>query len=284
MYIDILIFGIFWTAVYSIAALGFSIIFGVARILNLAHGAIIAVACYLVYTFSTVLKINATLAIGLSVVIVILIGLAIYKGLFEPIRTSLSKVLILSTGLAIFMGELLFIFFGPQPQVVPTILKGGFRIRESVVSYQQLFAVVVIAVILLGVWFFISKTKEGRILRAVAQDYEMAQMLGINPIKIFYGAMGLSCFLGAIGGALVAPFLPLTPEFGWTLQLPAFTIVILGGLGSIRGTILAAFIVGFSEVLTAFLLSPQLKEAVTFGIMFAVIVMRPHGLFGRGLA
>jgi branched-chain amino acid transport system permease protein len=129
----------------------------------------------------------------------------------------------------------------------------------------------------------LTRTRLGRELRAVAQDTEMAALMGIPVERAYLAAMALSTGLAAAAGALVAPFLTVNPEMGWSPLLVAFTVVVLGGLGSLGGTIAAAFIVAYAEILTAFLISPQLRDAATFAIMILTLVFRPHGLFGKGI-
>jgi branched-chain amino acid transport system permease protein len=111
----------------------------------------------------------------------------------------------------------------------------------------------------------------------------MASLMGIPVERTYLVAMGLSTALAAAAGALVAPFLTVSPEMGWSPLLVAFTVVVLGGLGSLGGTIAAAFIVAYAEMLTAYLISPQLRDAATFAIMIGTLVFRPHGLFGKGI-
>ena len=143
------------------------------------------------------------------------------------------------------------------------------------------FVVAVVLVFLLHA--FLVRTRLGRELRAVAQDTEMAALMGIPVERAYLIAMALSTGLAAAAGALVAPFLTVSPEMGWSPLLVAFTIVVLGGLGSLGGTIIAAFIVAYAEMLTAFMISPQLRDAVTFAIMILTLIFRPHGLFGKGI-
>lgn len=283
MAVDIVIFGTIWGAIYTILALGFSVIFGVARILNLAYGAMYMVASYLIYSLVSGLGVAAVPAWLLAVTITCLLGMALYRLFIFPLRDSLGRVLIVTAGIAIFLQEAAVLAYSTEPRYVPTALPGSLEVLGARVTHQQLLTLAVAAVLVFVLHAFLVRTRLGRELRAVAQDTEMATLMGIPVERVYLFAMALSTGLAAAAGALVAPFLTVSPEMGWSPLLVAFTIVVLGGLGSLWGTIAAAFIVAYAEMLTAFLISPQLREVVTFGIMILTLVVRPHGLFGKGI-
>jgi branched-chain amino acid transport system permease protein len=281
--VDIVIFGTIWGAIYTILALGFSLIFGVARILNLAYGAMYMVASYLIYSLVSGLGLAAVSAWLLAVVATSLAGMVLYRVFIFPLRDSLGRVLIVTAGIAIFLQELAVLTFSTEPRYVPTVLPGSVALWGVRITHQQLLTVVVAGVLVALLHVVLVRTRLGRELRAVAQDTEMAALMGIPVERAYLVAMALSTALAAAAGALVGPFLTVNPEMGWSPLLVAFTIVVLGGLGSLWGTIAAAFIVAYAEMLTAFLISPQLRDAATFAIMILTLVFRPHGLFGKGI-
>lgn len=283
MLIDIVIFGTIWGAIYTILALGFTLIFGVARILNLAYGAMYMVASYLIYSLVSGFGLSAVPAWLLAVAATSLLGMALYRVFIFPLRDSLGRVLIVTAGIAIFLQEVAVLVYSTEPRYVPTALPGSLAILGARVTHQQLLTLAAAAVLVFLLHAFLVRTRLGRELRAVAQDSEMAALMGIPVERTYLLAMALSTALAAAAGALVAPFLTVNPEMGWSPLLVAFTIVVLGGLGSLWGTIAAAFIVAYAEMLTAFLISPQLRDVVTFGIMIFTLVFRPHGLFGKGI-
>jgi branched-chain amino acid transport system permease protein len=280
---DIIIFGTIWGAIYTILALGFTLIFGVARILNLAYGAMYLVASYLIYSLVSGLNMAAVPAWFIAVAATCLAGMALYRVFIFPLRASLGRVLIVTAGIAIFLQEVAVLVYSTEPRYVPTALAGSFAILHVRVTYQQLVTIIVAFILVFALHAFLVRTRLGRELRAVAQDTEMAALMGIPVERAYLSAMVLSTGLAAAAGALVAPFLTVSPDMGWSPLLVAFTIVVLGGLGSLWGTIVAAFIVAYAEMMTAFLISPQLREAVTFAIMIATLTVRPHGLFGKGI-
>jgi branched-chain amino acid transport system permease protein len=281
--VDIVIFGTIWGAIYTILALGFTIIFGVARVLNLAYGAMYLVASYLIYTLVTRFGLPAVPAWLLAVAATAVAGMLLYRVFIFPLRETLGRVLIVTAGIAIFLQEVAVLLYSTEPRYVPTVLPGSLEILGARVTHQQLLTLAVAVALVALLHLFLARTRYGRELRAVAQDSEMAALMGIPVERTYLVAMGLSTGLAAAAGALVAPFLTVNPEMGWSPLLVAFTVVVLGGLGSLWGTIAAAFIVAYAEMLTAFLISPQLREAATFAIMIGTLVFRPHGLFGKGI-
>ena len=283
MLTDIVIFGTIWGAIYTILALGFTLIFGVARVLNLAYGAIYMVASYLIYSLVSGFGLSAVLAWIIAVVATSIAGIALYRVFIYPLRDTLGRVLIVTAGIAIFLQEVAVLVYSTEPRYVPTAFPGSLEILGARVTHQQLLTLVVAVLMVALLHAFLVRTRIGRELRAVAQDSEMAALMGIPVQRAYLFAMGLSTALAAAAGVLVAPFLTVSPDMGWSPLLVAFTIVVLGGLGSLGGTIVAAFIVAYAEMLTAFLISPQLRDAVTFGIMILTLVFRPHGLFGKGM-
>ncbi|HEY1361080.1 MAG TPA: branched-chain amino acid ABC transporter permease [Xanthobacteraceae bacterium] len=283
MVVDIVIFGTIWGAIYTILALGFALIFGVVRILNLAYGAIYMVASYAIYSLVSGLGLPAVLAWLLAVAATCIAGVALYAAFIYPLRDSLGRVLIVTAGIAIFLQEVAVLVFSTEPRYVPTVLPGSLSILGVRVTHQQVLTLFAAAALVAGLHAVLTRTRLGRELRAVAQDTEMAALMGIPVERAYLTAMALSAALAAAAGALVGPFLTVDPEMGWSPLLVAFTVVVLGGLGSLGGTIAAAFIVAYAEMLTAFLVSPQLRDAATFAIMILTLVFRPHGLFGKGI-
>ena len=283
MLADIVIFGTIWGAIYTILALGFTLIFGVARILNLAYGAMYLVASYLIYTLVTRFGLAAVPAWLLAVAATALAGMLLYRVFIFPLRETLGRVLIVTAGIAIFLQEVAVLAYSTEPRYVPTVLPGSLEFLGVRITHQQLLTLVVAFALVALLHLFLERTRYGRELRAVAQDTEMASLMGIPVERTYLVAMGLSTALAAAAGALVAPFLTVSPDMGWSPLLVAFTVVVLGGLGSLGGTIAAAFIVAYAEMLTAYLISPQLRDAATFAIMIGTLVFRPHGLFGKGI-
>jgi len=241
------------------------------------------VASYMVFFFASSRGWHMIGAVSMAVAITVILAVVAYRLLIRPMNVSLTRILMVTMGLAMFLEQVMVHWFGPDPRYVPTAVTGGVSIAGVRVTNQQLLAIIVSIILILAMWYLLSRTKAGRIIRAVAQDREMAMMMGISEVKTYYACMALSAFMAAVAGVLVAPFLTVTPTMGWSPILAAFTIVVLGGMGSVWGTVLGALIVSYAEVTTSYAISPQLKEAVTFSIMILALIFRPHGLFGKGV-
>lgn len=281
MMIDIVIFGLIWTAIYALIGIGFSLIFGVANIMNLAHGAFFMIASYLVFMFTAQAHLGLLWAALGAILITVIIAIFIYWGFIRPMRNALTQVLIITLAIAMLLEQIVLLIFGPEPRYVPSILTGGFHILGVRVTEQQLLTFFIAIILIVAVWLLLSKTNIGRIIRAVSQDAEMASILGVDTERVYLFVMALSACLAATAGILVAPFLTVTPAMGWSPILVAFTIVVLGGLGNIWGTLAGALIVAFAEMITSYAIHPQLKDAVTFTILILALIFKPNGLFSR---
>jgi branched-chain amino acid transport system permease protein len=278
----IIIDGLVSSGVYALLAVGFSLIFGVARIINLAHTAFYALGAYLMFTLSSSLGLNLILSIILSIVVVTIIGVFSYKVVINPVRQHETTVFIVTIALAIIIQQVLLIAYGGHFRGVPSVITGYATIMGVKVLYQHLLTFGVVIIILLGTWVILMRTKLGVGIRATAQDREVANLMGINVARIGMITMAMSVGLAAIAGALVAPLFVLTPSMWMHPLVMVLAVVVLGGLGSIKGSILGALILGFSETLVVFL-APSgafLKGSVALTIMLIVILVRPSGLFG----
>jgi len=279
---SIIINGLIISGVYALLAVGFSLIFGVARIINLAHTAFYALGAYLMFTLSSSLGLNLILSIILSIVVVTIIGVFSYKVVINPVRQHETTVFIVTIALAIIIQQVLLIAYGGHFRGVPSVITGYTTIVGVKVLYQHLLTFGVVIIILLGTWVILMKTKLGVGIRATAQDREVANLMGINVARIGMITMAISVGLAAIAGALVAPLFVLTPSMWMHPLVMVLAVVVLGGLGSIKGSVLGALILGFSETLVVFL-APSgafLKGSIALTIMLIVILVRPSGLFG----
>ncbi len=278
---SILILGTIWGAIYSLIAVGFTLIFGVAGIVNLAHGAFYMLGAYLAYTFMTLLHINVILSALMAVAIVALIGMAMDHFAIRPMRDRHSYVLILTLALALFTQELMYGIYGSYGKSVPSFLGGEIAIGGVFVSFQKLITFFVGAALVVLFWFFIKKTKTGKSISAVAQNKDAAILVGIRYERVYLMTMGISAGLAAAAGVFIAPILEAVPTM-WAFPLfKAFAIVIIGGLGSIEGAILTSFLLGYSETLVSMLLSANYSDMVYLLAIILVLILRPNGLTGR---
>ena len=228
-FLDIFILGTIWGAIYSMIAVGFTLIFGVAGIINLSHGAFYMLGAYLAYTFMTLLKINVVLSALLAVAAVALIGMAIDRFAIRPMRDRHAYVLILTLALALFTQELMYGFYGSYGKSVPNFMTGEIVLGGVYVSYQKLLTFIVGAALMVLFWLFIKKTRTGKSISAVAQNKDAAILVGIQYERVYLMTMGISAGLAAVAGVFIAPILEAVPTM-WAFPLfKAFAVVIIGG-------------------------------------------------------
>ena len=279
---SIIVNGLLASGVYALLAMGFSLIFGVARIVNLAHTAFYMLSAYLIYSLAVAMGLNLPLSIVLAIIIVIIVGTISYRFIIARVRQHESTTLIVTIALAIIVQEAIFIGFGGDPRSVPKLISGATDILGVAVLNQQLLTLVVVFLLLLATWVFLMKTKPGVAIRAIAQDREVANLMGMNVPRMELLTMGIAVAFAAIAGALVAPLFVLTPGMWMHPLVMILAVVVLGGMGSLKGSLIGAFIVGFAETLVVFL-APSgafLRTSVALTIMLIVILIRPQGLFG----
>jgi branched-chain amino acid transport system permease protein len=279
---DILVTGLVNGGVYALLAIGFSLIFGVARIVNIAHTAFYMLAAYALYALAVKAGVSLAAAIPLSVVAVVAISLLCYKLVIEPVRRHDAAVLIATIALALVFQEALLIGFGGHYLGVPAIADGFASVLGVRVSYQRLVVLAAVALVLAATWILLNRTRLGLAIRAAANDLEIANLMGIDVDRVAMLTVAVSAALAAVAGAVVAPVFVVDP-FMWLPPLVTMlAIVVLGGLGSLKGSLIGAFIIGFVEAITVFAVpaGAYLKGAVALTIMIVVLLIRPEGLYG----
>jgi branched-chain amino acid transport system permease protein len=281
--LEILIVGAVSSAIYAMLAVGFTLIFGVARILNLAHGSFYALGAYGAYFFTT-LKMPLLPAALLSISLVAVFGVAVERVLIRPMRRSQLAVLMITLAVALVVEQALFLTFGSEYRNVPAFIDTKFTIGGVDVAGARLLALVVCAVVIGALWLFIQHTRLGSAILAISQDAQAAQYMGIPSDRIFSVVMGISAALAAAAGVLAGPFLTVQPTM-WLLPIvKAFAIVVVGGLGSIPGSIPAALMLGYAETIVAYTVSTSWTEIVSVLATLLMLVVRPAGIFGRRAA
>ncbi len=279
---NIIINGLINGSIYALLAIGFSLIFGVARIVNIAHTAFYMLAAYFIYVGFHYLGMSPYISMPLSVLAVGLLSIICYKIFIQPIREHEAAVLIATIALAMVIQEALLIAFGGHYLGVPPLVSGYATIAGVKVTYQHFLALSVAVLALFGVWILLMKTKLGLALRSTAQDREVANLMGMNEARVAMVTMGISVMMAGIAGAVVVPLYVLDPHMWMHPLIMMLAIVVLGGLGSIKGSFVGAYIMAFAEVLVVFLIpmGAFLKGSVALSIMILVLLIRPEGLFG----
>jgi branched-chain amino acid transport system permease protein len=279
---DILVTGLVNGGVYALLAIGFSLIFGVARIVNIAHTAFYMLAAYCFYALLTKTGLGLALSALIAVCSVTLLSVICYRLLIEPVREHEAAVLIATIALALVFQELMLFTFGGHFLGIPSTFEGSMRFLGVAIPYQRLLILVVAAVMLIAVWLVLYRTRLGLAIRATANDLEVANLMGMNVSRVALATVAISVALASLAGVVVAPVYVVDP-FMWLAPLVTMlAIVVLGGLGSLKGSLIGALIIGYVEAITVFVLpsGAYLKGAVALLIMVVVLLVRPEGLFG----
>jgi len=280
--INIVMSGLISGSTFALLAIGFSLIFGVARILNLAHTAFYMLAAYCIYIVTQKMGLHPLWGMLAAIVLGTLLGMISYKILINPIREHEGAVLIATIALAMIFQEIMSLIFTSSFLSVPALIKGFFIILGVKVFFQQLLTFCAALLIMAALWVFLARTKLGLAIRSTAQDREVANLMGIDEARVAMVTMGLSVGLASFTGAIVVPLTVLEPHMWGTPLVMMMAVVVLGGLGSLKGSFIGAYILGFAEALVVFLapMGAFLKGSVALAIMILVLIIRPEGLFG----
>ncbi len=278
---EILIYGAVTSAIYAMLAVGFTLIFGVARVLNLAHGSFYALGAYGTYVLTSVVGLPLWLAALLAIAGVALFGVVVEKVLIRPLRSSQLGVLMITLAVSLVVEQTLFLVFGSEYRNVPAFVETKVSLGGVDVAGQRLLTLAVAGVAIGALYLFIQKTRLGSAILAISQDAEAAKYMGIPSDRIFSLVMAISASLAALAGILAGPFLSVQPSMHLLPIVKAFAIVVVGGLGSIPGSILAAFMLGYAETLVGYQFSTSWTEIVSVLATLLMLIFRPAGSFGK---
>jgi branched-chain amino acid transport system permease protein len=276
---EVIVGTVFLGGLYALLSLGFSLISGVARIMNLAHGALYMLTAYLVYSL---LFLGLGTAIAISLVLIVFISLIIYKLFIGPMREKGAEAALVTLALALVFQESVKLIWGPKLISIPSAIPLGFVTILGVrVTNTRLLFLVASAVLVSILWFFITRTKQGKGIRAVAQNMEVARLVGINIRRVFMISMGISALLAGLAAVFFVPTTFIAPT-EWTILFQAFPVIVLGGLGSLKGSFIGSFVIAFIEKTVEFYVAGgNLAGLVSFAIMAVILLIKPTGLFGK---
>jgi branched-chain amino acid transport system permease protein len=281
--IDIVLNSLVLGGVFLIIAIGLNIIYGLSRIMNLAHGSLYALGAY--FGFSLVsLKINYLLALLIAPLIVGLVGLIIERVVIAPVRSRpIVYTLILTYGLMFFLDGIIKYFWGKETRFVelPAFLKQTISVAGFHYPAFRLATLLIIAAVMMGLMLLLGKTKIGMTMRAASQIPEMVSVLGINMTVVHISAFVLGCILAGIAGVLAAPLFTVYPIMGHQVLISSFVVIVIGGLGSLRGAVFAALLIGAVQTLAEFFIT-DFAMVVVYMLMALILVFMPRGLFGEG--
>ncbi|MDR3561161.1 MAG: branched-chain amino acid ABC transporter permease [Negativicutes bacterium] len=276
--------GLLWGFVYALIALGLTVIFGVMDIVNFAHGDFLMISMFVAYIFNTSLfGLSALASLPLNALVLFVFGVIIYKILIKPVLTAPPLAQIFSTfGLLVFLrGAAQFIFSADYKTLEHLNFQGRVDLFGIFLSKPQMVAAVGAIVMFVAFYLFITKTKTGWALLAVAENKQAAALMGIDSDRMYALAWGLGAACVGVAGALLANFYYVFPEVGAVFGFLAFVTVALGGFGSIQGAFWAGLIIGITEALAGTFIAPSLKYLVVFSIYLLVVLIRPRGLMGH---
>lgn len=274
--------GLFFGGQLALIAVGLTLIWGVARVLNFAHGAMFMVGGFVgFYTLGATGSV--LLAAVLAVVVVFVLGYVTEHALLEPMRDREEfdiASMVVTLGLAIFLENAILVNLGSQRRSFPTLTDVVWNVAGVTISAQRLFIFLVSLVALAVLFLLITRTKLGLAVRAVSQDSDTALLMGVRPKRVYSITFGASAALAGLAGVLLAPMFSVYPSVGWYPFLLAFIVVMVGGLGSVRGTLVAALGLAIVRSISMIWIASETAMMVLFAIMVAVLVVNPDGIGG----
>lgn len=283
VYIQALLSGILIGGVYALIGIGLTLIFGVMRVTNFAHGDIVMVGMYLTYTLFKYFAIDPFVSIILTIPIMFLFGAFLQKTFINKVLNALPQNQILLTiGLGLIMSNTAMLIFTSDYKILSTTYSSSsFNFLGISISYPLGISFFITSAMTMMLYWFLTKTDTGLAIRATAQDREAAQLMGINVKRMSILAFGLGSSLAATAGALISPTYYIFPQVGGSFTLKAFVITVLGGMGSVPGATLGGIIIGITESLSAVVFGGGWKDVLVYVFFILVLLLRPAGLLGK---
>jgi branched-chain amino acid transport system permease protein len=281
--VNVVVAGVLTGLVYGLMALGLSVIFGVVRVVNFAHGEMMTIAMYAATVLFAALKLDPFLCILPVAAAFFVFGYALQAGLINPFitRPEHSQFMLL-VAVAIIMVNGLLLIFGPDARNVQVDYQlESFEIGKILIDKARLYAAGAAVVTAGGLFLFFKKTLTGKAIRACADNYLGARVVGLNVKHLYALTFGVGAVCVAVAGCAQVLLVDVTPGLGPYYTLLAFVIVIVGGLGSMPGALLGGVLIGVSEALAGLLIAPSAKSMFSFGLLILVLLFRPHGLLGK---
>lgn len=273
--------GLMTGLVYILMALGFTLIFGIMRVVNFAHGELYMIGAFAILILFGTLEVNYYLAVVVSVIIAAIFGIIIERALLRRFVGQELNGMIMALAISISLQALAGIFFGPQEQSVARPISGIFNIGGVIVPRDRIVVGGIALLVLAAFYIFLRYTRYGLAMRAVSQDPDAAALQGIRPALIYTMAFTIGSLLAGLAGALMAPIYTIFPYMGSVPMMKAFIVVILGGLGSLPGAVIGGLLLGMVESGVASFYSSTIATMVAFGLVILILLFRPNGLMGR---
>lgn len=285
-FLNNLINGISLGSIYAVIALGYTLVYGIAKMLNFAHGDVIMVGGYVIFIAMTSFGLNSWISILLAVIACTLLGIVIEKVAYKPLRQATSlAVLITAIGVSYFLQNMALLIFGEKPVDFTSVVNvPSLKLFDGkiVISGETSTAIVISILIVVGLSLFINKTKSGRAMLAVSEDRGAAELMGVNINRTISLTFAIGSGLAAIAGALLCSAYPtLQNTTGAMPGIKAFVAAVFGGIGSIPGAMIGGILIGVIEILGRAYISPQLADAIVFAVLILVLIIKPTGILGK---
>lgn len=278
-----LVSGLFLGGIYSLVAIGLTLIYGVMGIMNFAHGEFLMIGMYITFWSFTMLGVDPYLSFPIVTILMFIFGILLQRGIFSKVLKSIvMNQILLTMGLSSFLVGIAQFFWGAETRnIILDYSSKGLTIGGVVINYTRLIALVVSVVVSLLLYLFLAKTKLGKAVRACSQSRKAANLMGIDVDWIYMFIMGISAALTGIAGVLMAPSYPISPNIGANFSLTAYIVVVLGSMGNFLGAFIGGIIIGLAESFGGLLLGSELKQLISMAIFIIILLLKPEGLFGR---
>ena len=288
-FLSLLINGISLGSIYAIIALGYTMVYGIAKMLNFAHGDVIMVGAYVCFFATSRFGLNPIVGILLSMVVCTVLGIVIERFAYKPLRQAPSlAVLITAIGMSYLLQNTAQLLWSPNTKVFTSVVKmGDIKLFDGQlsISYITLVTVAACIVIMIALSLFTGNTKMGKAMRACSEDKGAAQLMGINVNTTISMTFAIGSALAAVAGVLLCSAYPiLSPTTGSMPGIKAFTAAVFGGIGSIPGAFVGGVLLGVIEILAGFYISTELSNAIVFAVLIIVLLVKPTGLMGKKIS
>lgn len=285
-FLEQIINGLSTGSMYALVAVGYTMVYGIAKMINFAHGEIIMVGAYITYVCMSLLGLPMFIAVAISIIGCAVLGVVTERGAYRPLRGAGSlTVLITAIGVSYLLQNVFLIIFGSASLTFPKIIPSGtISLGSITMSYVTIATLIITAISTALLLFFVNKTKLGKAMRAVSEDGKAAQLMGINVDTTIALTFAIGSALAAIAGVIYGTkFSLINPYIGAMLGIKAFIAAVLGGIGSIQGAMVGGIVIGIAESFTITYISSAFSDAVVFGILIFILLVKPAGLFGSNV-
>ena len=285
-FITNLINGVSLGSIYAVIALGYTMVYGIAKMLNFAHGDVIMVGAYIVFALTSYAGVNPYLALVISMAACTLLGMAIERFAYKPLRgASPLAVLITAIGVSYFLQNMALLIFGSQAKSFTSIVKlPALTLADGkiTISAETIVTIIVSLIIMVSLTLFVNKTKPGRAMLAVSEDKGAAQLMGVNVNATISLTFAIGSGLAAVAGVLLCSAYPtLSSQTGAMPGIKAFVAAVLGGIGSIPGAVIGGVLIGVIEIVSRSYISSQMADAIVFVVLIIVLLVKPTGILGK---